>query len=119
MYSALRDAPAEVRQFCDELESLRAVLADVGISASKQRDIVSASGSTIGPDSVLVSLQGCESEFNAIWLDVSQLQSDRGLDWKHALHKLSRSVRWMLKTEEVDKATRRLERLKQSLGLSM
>lgn len=119
VYCSLRDAPAEVRQFCDELQSLRGVLSDIGVSASKHHDVVSAGGRAIGPDSILISLKGCESELNTIWLDVSQLQSNRGLEWRQALQKLTKSVRWMLKTEEIEKATKRLERLKQSLVLSM
>lgn len=113
--AAVKDAPQEVLELCGELESLRAVVVDIGTSASELHE----TGLDLKLDGIFVCLKGCESEFNTIWLAVSSFQPERSLEWKHVLKKLSKSVSWASDSASTKKSIQRLERRKQSLVLAM
>ena len=117
IYCALRDAPGEIRDFCKELQSVNQVLSDIRTSAIKLQNVNSSN--SMGVQSIFVAVKSCEAQFDEIWQAISPLQSDPGLDWKHAIQKLTKSFRWMMKEDGVEKSTRELERLKQGLVLAM
>ncbi|KAF3767943.1 hypothetical protein M406DRAFT_70047 [Cryphonectria parasitica EP155] len=119
-FSSLRSAPQEVRDFCTELELLRSILLKIGMSASRIMGISPVTGSQMfGLETILVCLKGCEAEFKAIWTGVSALHTDRGIEWGRLAGKLTKSVSWVVKAGELEKATRRLDRTKQTLLLGM
>jgi hypothetical protein len=119
LYCSLHDAPQEIREFCDQLKSLREVITSIGMSVSRLKSNVSFNNKVLGPDSVLATLKGCEAEFSSIWRVVSPLRTEQGSKWKNALKKLSNSVLWMFKADEVEKSTRRLQGWERSLVLAM
>ncbi|KFA69915.1 hypothetical protein S40285_10503 [Stachybotrys chlorohalonatus IBT 40285] len=58
--------------------------------------------------------EGWEYEFNTIWLAVEPLRTERGIVWRDVLGKTTTSAKWVLKTEEIQKLSRSLERAKQT-----
>ncbi|KAK3369449.1 hypothetical protein B0T24DRAFT_632623 [Lasiosphaeria ovina] len=120
-YTNIRNAPAEIRAFCDELESLRHVLNDVSTSVSsvEMQNLLYADDKSLGMCSILIAIRGCESEFNTAWRDVSDLRSEPGVDWKTAFPKVGKTFRWILNAGAIEKSTQRLQSHKQNLVLSM
>lgn len=121
VYTNFRDAPAEIRAFCDELESLRHILNSISTSilSVEIQTLLYEGDKALGPNSILVAIRGCESEFNTAWRAVSHLRSAPHTDWKTAFPKVGKSMLWILNNGEIEKSTRRLQSHKQNLVLSM
>lgn len=102
---SVKGAAEEIRNLCTEIESLPGVLTDIGVSTSRLHDAapVFMSGRGLGPETIFISLKGCESELNAIWMAVSPLYMERGLEWGHVSRKLSKSMSWALKSSDVER----------------
>lgn len=118
-FSNLKDAPGEIRDLCDELELLRTVLVRIGITSGTALKTSTSSHQPLGLDTIFACLKHCEAEFNTLWLAISPLRSDRGLEWSKVVEKTRKSVTWVVKSDEIEKASRRLEGLKQTLLLGI
>src|SRR3569833_3301934 len=102
-FTKIRDAPEEIRKFCDEITSLRQILVQIGISASAIQD---AGEARLGPGTILAAVHSCETELKTTWRAVSQLRKDTRIKKTTALTKVSKSVAWILKSDEVGGAAR-------------
>ncbi|KAL6837653.1 hypothetical protein V8C40DRAFT_230515 [Trichoderma camerunense] len=111
-FSDVKDAPEEVRQMCAQLQLLQKLLPEIGKSAS---DLAHATHLEF----ILVCLKGCETEFNTLWLAVEPLRMEPGIIWRDVLNRIAASVKWVVKTEELEKLTKNLETAKETLALAM
>ncbi|KAL7961993.1 hypothetical protein V8C34DRAFT_311535 [Trichoderma compactum] len=57
--------------------------------------------------------------FQTLWLAVEPLRREPGITWRDALNKFAASVKWVVKTEELEKLSKNLETAKQTLVLAM
>ncbi|KAK9414280.1 hypothetical protein SUNI508_02379 [Seiridium unicorne] len=113
-FSSLKDAPEEIRNMCVELQLLQGLLPRIGQSVSAL-----SSARSVNLDITFVCLRGCESEFKRVWAAVEPLCTNRGMTWGNFMAKLTKSLKLVLKREEIEKFTKSLERSKLSLVLSM
>ncbi|PKK48209.1 hypothetical protein CI102_9238, partial [Trichoderma harzianum] len=113
-FSDVKDAPEEVRQMCAQLQSLQKLLPEIERAAF---DLVHAMPLSL--ETILTCLKGCETDFNTLCLAVEPLRTKRGIIWRDALNKIAASVKWVVKTEELEKFTKNLETAKQTLVLAM
>lgn len=120
-FTNLKDAPQEIRELCAELQLLRTVLLRIGMASSRANALQSSTSRNqiFGMETVFACLRYCEVEFNTLWLAVSPLSSERGLNWNKIVEKARTSTCFLIKTDEIEKTTKRLDRLKQTLALSM
>lgn len=113
-FSDVKDAPQEVRQMCEQLQSLQELLPEIERAAF---DPVLAPPLSLG--TILTCLKGCETDFNTLWLAVEPLRREPGITWRDALNKIAANVKWVVKTEELEKLSNNLETAKQTLVLAM
>lgn len=115
-FKSVQGAPQEVRALLSELEAFQEILPSPRASTSVIEALLSQSG--LAP-TVAVVLKACESEFILIWTTIRSFHTDSKSQWGNILKKASKSVSWVLSLEETIKSTRRLDRTKQNLVLSI
>ncbi|KAK4084571.1 uncharacterized protein Triagg1_1051 [Trichoderma aggressivum f. europaeum] len=113
-FSNVKDAPEEVRRMCEQLQSLQKLLPEIERAAF---DLVHAMPLSL--ETILTCLEGCDTDFNTLWLAVEPLRTEPGITWRDALNRITASVKWVVKTEELEKFTKNLETAKQTLVLAM
>ncbi|KAF2434557.1 hypothetical protein EJ08DRAFT_471045 [Tothia fuscella] len=118
-FKALKDAPQEIRDLCVEIESLQFILTDIESSAPGLDRAISRNANNFAPESMFICLKGCQAEFNTIWISISSMHPEKGLECGKLKGKLLKSVAWVLDADGIEKAIWRLERQKQTLALGM
>lgn len=118
-FNSLKDAPHEVRELCDELVALRSLLSEIGMAFSNIQDALRDDGKALSTESVLVAVKRCEAEFRVLWMAVSPLETEPGIDWKRAMKKLTGSVKYVLEVDSVEKTVQKLGKEKQTPALAM
>jgi hypothetical protein len=115
-FSALKDAPTEIRSFTEELRTFNSVLQEVKDYVKAFNSSIFVTYDEVNLEIIGVTLKQCNAEFWDIYDTIKDKKANQSLS---VLRKLGSSSSWVFDTDERERSIRRLGQARETLILAI